>query len=89
MKAVLFRGLIIRIMRTRWKVNIIKEFINLLVKSGPRDLNRQDETKIVLESQKRITSLCAAAALIKKARIPWGAKCSYATRTHLVKLRFH
>ena len=69
MKAVLFRGLIIRIMRPRWKVNIIKEFINLLVKSGPRDLNRQDETKIVRESQKRITSLCAAAALIKKARM--------------------
>ena len=69
MKAVLFRGLIIRIMRPRWKVNIIKEFINLFVKSGPRNLNRQDETKIVRESQKRITSLCAAAALIKKARM--------------------
>ena len=39
------------------------------MKSGPRDLNRQDETKIVRESQKRITSLCAAAALIKKARM--------------------
>ena len=40
-----------------------------MVKSGPRDLNRQDETKIVRESQKRITSLCATAALIKKARM--------------------
>ena len=69
MKAVLFRGLIIRIMRPQWKVNVIKGFINLLVKSGPRDLNRQNENKIVCESQKRIMSVCAVAASIKKARM--------------------
>ena len=49
-RAVLFRGLIISILRPRWKV---KEFMNLLGKSGPRDLNRQDEPKIERENQKR------------------------------------
>ena len=43
--------------------------MNLLVKSGPRDLNRQNEPKIGWKSQKRITSLCAVAASIKKARM--------------------
>ena len=33
-----------------------ERFMNLLVKSGPRDLNRQDEPKIERESQKRIMS---------------------------------
>ena len=47
----------------------MKGFINLLVKSGPRDLNRQSEPKIGWKSQKRITSPCAVAASIKKARI--------------------
>ena len=53
----------------RWKVNIMKGFMNLLVKSGPRDLNRQNEPKIRWKSQQRITSPCAVAASIKKARI--------------------
>ena len=43
--------------------------MNLLVKSGPRDFNRQSEPKIGWKSQKRITSPCAVAASIKKARI--------------------
>ena len=47
----------------------MKVFINLMVKSGPCDLNRQDEPRIEPESQKRIMSPCAAAASIKKARM--------------------
>ena len=47
----------------------MKGFMNLLVKSGPRDLNRQNEPKIRWKSQQRITSPCAVAASIKKARI--------------------
>ena len=43
------------------------EFMNLLVKLGPGDLNRQDEPRIQGESWKRIKSLCAAAASIRKA----------------------
>ena len=42
----LFRGLIIWILMPRWKVNIMKGFMNLLVKSGPDKLNRQGEPKI-------------------------------------------
>ena len=42
-KAVLFRDLIIRIFRRLWEVNIMKGFMNLLVKSGPGNLNRQEE----------------------------------------------
>ena len=45
----------------------MKGFMNLLVKSGPRDLNRQNEPKIRITQ--RITSPCAVAASIKKARI--------------------
>ena len=45
-KAVLFPGLIIRILRLRWKANIMKGFMNLLVKSGPCNLNRQDERNL-------------------------------------------
>ena len=45
----------------------MKEFMNLLVKLGPGDLNRQDEPRIQGESWKRIKSLCAAAASIRKA----------------------
>ena len=33
-------------------MNIIKGFMNLLLKSGPCDLNRYDEPKIKRESQK-------------------------------------
>ena len=33
-------GLIIRILRPLWKVNILKGFMNLFVKSGPDNLNR-------------------------------------------------
>lgn len=44
----------------------MKEFMNLLVKLGPGDLNRQDEPRIQGESWKRIKSLCAAAASIRK-----------------------
>ena len=47
----------------------MKGFMNLLVKSGPNDLNRQDEPKIKCESQKRSKSPCTAAASIKKARM--------------------
>ena len=47
----------------------MKGFMNLLLKSGPCDLNRKDEPKIERESQKRIMSLCAAAASNKKARM--------------------
>ena len=47
----------------------MKGFINLLVKSGPRDLNRLDELKIEHESQMRIMGPCAAAASIKKVRM--------------------
>ena len=36
-------GLIIRILRLRWKANILEGFMNMLVKSGPGNLNRQDE----------------------------------------------
>ena len=44
MKAVRLRDLGIQILRPRLKVNILmKGFMNLLVKSGPRDFNRQDE----------------------------------------------
>ena len=45
----------------------MREFMNLLVKLGPGDLNRQDEPIIQGESWKRIKSLCAAAASIRKA----------------------
>ena len=45
----------------------MKEFMNLLLKLGPGDLNRQDEPRIQGESWKRIKSLCAAAASIRKA----------------------
>ena len=41
--------------------------MNLLVKLGPRDFNRQDETE--REIQKRIMGPRAAAASIKKARL--------------------
>ena len=41
--------------------------MKLLVKSGPGDLNRQDEPKINCESRMSIKSPCAAAAYIKKA----------------------
>ena len=41
--------------------------MRLLVKSGPGDLNRQDEPKINCESHTSIKSPCAAAAYIKKA----------------------
>ena len=43
----------------------MKRFMNLLVKSGPRNLNCQDEPKIERKSQKRILGLCAAATSIK------------------------
>ena len=36
--------------------------MNLLVKSGSRDLNRLDEPKIERETQRRIMGPCAAAA---------------------------
>ena len=55
MKAVRFQGLSIQILRPRLKVNIlIKGFMNLLVKSGPRDFNRLDEPETEREIQKRI-----------------------------------
>ena len=38
--------------------------MNLLVKSGSRDLNRLDEPKIEHETQRRIMGPCAAAASI-------------------------
>ena len=38
--------------------------MNLLVKSGSRDLNRLDEPKIERETQRRIMGPCAAAASI-------------------------
>ena len=38
----------------------MKEFMNLLVKLGPGDLNRQDEPRIQGESWKRIKSLWKA-----------------------------
>ena len=44
-------------------------FMNLLVKSGPRDFNRQDEPETEREIQKRIMGPRAAAASIKKARL--------------------
>ena len=69
MKAVRFRGLSIRILRSRWKVNILKGFMNLLVKSDPRDFNPQDEPEIECDIQKRIIDPCNAAASIKKARM--------------------
>ena len=47
----------------------MKGFMNLLVKSGPRGLNRLDEPKIEHESQMRIMGPCAAATSIKKARM--------------------
>ena len=43
--------------------------MNLLVKSGPRDFNRQDEPETEREIQKRIMGPRAAAASIKKARL--------------------
>ena len=54
LKAVRFRGLSIWILRPRWKVNIMKGFMNLLVKSGCRDFHSQDEPRRERESQKRI-----------------------------------
>ena len=50
-------------------MNIVKGFTNLLLKSGPRDLNRLEEPKMERESQKRIMSPCAAVASIKIARM--------------------
>ena len=67
MKAVRLRDLSIQILRPRWEVNIIKGFMNLLVKSGPRDFNREDEPETEREIQKRIMGPRAAAASIKKA----------------------
>ena len=61
------RSLIIRILRPPWKVKITKGLMSLLLKSSPGDLNRQNEPKIERESQRRIKSLCAVAASIKKA----------------------
>ena len=70
MKAVRFRGLSIQILRPRLKVNILmKGFMNLLVKSGPRDFNHQDEPETEREIQKRIMGPRAAAASIKKERL--------------------
>ena len=43
--------------------------MNLSVKSGPRDFNRQDEPETEREIQKRIMGPRAAAASIKKARL--------------------
>ena len=43
--------------------------VNLLMKSGPGDLNRLDEPKIERKSQTRIKSPCAAAASTKQARM--------------------
>ena len=48
-------------------MKIRKEFMNLLVKLSPGDLNRQDEPRIQGESWKRTKSPCAAAASIRKA----------------------
>ena len=45
-EAILFRGLIIRILRLRWKANRMEKFKNLLVKSGPGNLDRQDERNL-------------------------------------------
>ena len=42
----------------------MKGFTNLLVKSGPGNLNRQD-----FQSQKKIKGACAAAGSVKKARM--------------------
>ena len=42
----------------------MKGLLNLLVKSGPRDLNRLDKPKIERETQRRILGPCAAAASI-------------------------
>ena len=69
MKAVRFRGLSIRILRSLWKVNILKGFMNLSVKSDPRDFNPQDEPEIECDIQERIIDPCNAAASIKKARM--------------------
>ena len=69
MKAVRFWGLSIRILRSRWKVNILKGFMNLSVKSDPRYFNPQDEPEIECDIQKRIIDPCNAAASIKKARM--------------------
>ena len=69
----LFRGLIIWILMPRWKVNIREGFMNLLVKSDPGSLNRQGESKIERESQKRSRSrliqeseMASAFALVTK-----------------------
>ena len=69
----LFRGLIIWILMPRWKVNIMEGFMNLLVKSDPGSLNRQGESKIERESQKRSRSrliqeseMASAFALVTK-----------------------
>ena len=44
--------------------------MNLLVKLGPGNLNRQDERNLKYSaSQRRIHSPCAAAASIKKGRV--------------------
>ena len=45
----------------------MKGLLSLLVKSGPGDLNHQEELKIERESRRRIKSAYAAAASIKKA----------------------
>ena len=57
----------------RWKVNIMEGFMNLLVKSDPGSLNRQGESKIERESQKRSRSrliqeseMASAFALVTK-----------------------
>ena len=45
-----------RILRLQWKAKIMKGLWSLLVKSGPGDLNRQEEMKIERVIQKRIKS---------------------------------
>ena len=44
------------ILRLQWKAKIMKGLWSLLVKSGPGDLNRQEEMKIERVIQKRIKS---------------------------------
>ena len=67
MRAARFRGLIIRILGPRWELKIIKGLMSLLVKSGPRDLNRLNEPKIERKNQRWTKSPGAAAASINKA----------------------
>ena len=65
MRGARFQGLVIRILGPRWELKIIKGPMSLLVKSGPRDLNRENEPKI--ERKRWTKSSCAAAASINKA----------------------